>query len=415
MPFSFLHAADLHLDTPFASVGGFPPAVATTLREASLRAWDALIDAAIAEQVDFVLLAGDIYDGVERGIRAQRAFLEGVTRLADHGIRTFLVHGNHDPVGQGWTAIERFPDLVHPFAATKVESVELTVGGERVVVHGISYETSAMEENLSLRFPRATGGGFHIGLLHANVGGAATGHQDYSPCSVEDLRRPGYQYWALGHVHKRHNPLEGEPWVVYPGNLQGRTTRPSEQGAKGAVIVRVDGGRASAPELVTLDQVRFADVAVAIDHVADVGALLDRLEKLASPAAHDGRAVVVRATIAGNGPLHQELASPARRVEVLDELRRSGAESTPFVWWNQLVWQTRPAGEVIDLHRRDDFVSDLVRFMEDTSPAERSRWADLLPADVLRDLGDLLPEGEDPAIWEAARSAALEAVTGANA
>src|SRR4051812_28785719 len=170
MPFSFLHAADLHLDTPFASVGGFPADVATTLREASLRAWDALVDAAIEREVAFVLLAGDIYDGAERGIRAQRAFLDGVTRLADQGIRTFLVHGNHDPVGQGWTAIDGFPELVHQFASSKAESIELQAGGERVVVHGMSYATSAMAENLSLRFPRATGGGFHIGLLHANVG-----------------------------------------------------------------------------------------------------------------------------------------------------------------------------------------------------------------------------------------------------
>ncbi len=414
MPFSFLHAADLHLDSPFTSVGGFPDDVATTLREASLRAWDALVRTAIEREVAFVLLAGDIYDGAERGIRAQRAFLAGVTHLADHGIRTFLVHGNHDPVGQGWTAIDGFPDLVHPFASSKVESVEFTAGDERVVVHGISYATSAMEENLSLRFPRATGGGFQIGLLHANVGGSATGHQDYSPCSVDDLRRPGYQYWALGHVHKRHNPLEGDPWVVYPGNLQGRTTRPSEQGAKGAVIVHVDHGVASAPELVVLDQVRFADVAVEIDHLADVGAVLDALEQAAAPARHDGRAMVVRATIGGRGALHAELSSPRRRAELLAELRRSGAESTPFVWWNQVVWQTRPAGEVIDLRRRDDFISDLVRFMDDTPAHQRSTWADDLPADVLRELGDLLPDGDDDAIWQAARLAALDAVTGAS-
>ena len=414
MPFSFLHAADLHLDSPFTSVGGFPDDVATTLREASLRAWDALIQTAIDRDVAFVLLAGDIYDGAERGIRAQRAFFAGVTRLADHGIRTFLVHGNHDPVGQGWTAIDGFPEAVHAFASSKVESVEFTAGGERVVVHGISYSTSAMEENLSLRFPRATGGGFQIGLLHANVGGSATGHQDYSPCSVEDLRRPGYQYWALGHVHKRHNPHVEAPWVVYPGNLQGRTTRPSEQGAKGAVIVEVANGVASEPELVVLDQVRFADVAVAIDDVADVGALLAELEQAASPARHDGRAMVVRATIGGSGSLHAELSSPRRRVEVLEELRRSGAASTPFVWWNQVVWQTRPANEVIDLRRRDDFVSDLVRFMDDTPVHQRSTWADELPADVLRELGDLLPEADDDAIWQAARLAALDAVTGAS-
>ena len=116
----------------------------------------------------------------------------------------------------------------------------------------------------------------------------------------------------------------------------------------------------------------------------------------------------------GSGPLHAELSSPGRRVEILDELRRSGAESTPFVWWNQVIWQTRPAGEVIDIRRRDDFVSDLVRFMDDTPVHDRATWADQLPADVLRELGDLLPDGDDAAIWETARLAALDAVTGAS-
>jgi len=415
MPFTFLHAADLHLDTPFTSVGGFPPGVGDALREASLQAWSQLVEEAVGRHVDFVLLAGDLYDGAERGIRAQRAFLDGVTRLADAGIRTLLVHGNHDPVAEGWTAITEFPDLVTTFPPHRVASERFEVGGEVVTVHGTSYAVAATSDNLSHRYPVAAGGGFHIGLLHANVGGPTTGHADYSPCTVDDLRRCGYQYWALGHVHGRRVLHEHDPWVVYPGNVQGRSTKPTERGAKGAVLVTVADGVAAEPVFVPLDQVRFVDVSVSIADQADVGALMDQLEHLVDPTAHDDRSLVVRATVEGAGPLHDQLAAASRRTDILDDLRRRGTERTPFVWWQSITWRTRTQLEVVDLRRREDFTADLLRYMDEAGPRERSGWVALLPADVQRDLGDLLPDADDDAIWAAAQQAALDAIAGADA
>ncbi|WP_426571268.1 metallophosphoesterase family protein [Aquihabitans sp. McL0605] len=411
MPFSYLHAADLHLDTPFTSVSGYPERVGAALREASLEAWDALISTAINRQVAFVVLAGDIYDGAERGIRAQRAFLDGVTRLAEHGIRTFLVHGNHDPVTEGWTAITSFPAEVHRFSETQVESISFEAGGEQVVVHGTSYAVSATTDNLALQFPSASPGAFNIGLLHANLSGLGSKHQDYSPCSLDDLRRTGYQYWALGHIHQRQTPHAGHPWIVYPGNIQGRTPRSSERGAKGAVIVAVTNGVAAEPEFVALDRVRFVDIAVAIDDVIDTGVLLDRLEAAADPARHGGRGVLVRATVEGSGRLHHELITQARRDEILRDLRDRGAGAAPFAWWERITWKTRSSVDVIDIRRREDFASDLLRFMDEAAPAVTAGWIDELPSDVVRELGELLPAADAPAIWEAAQRLALESVT----
>lgn len=415
MPFSFLHAADLHLDTPFTNVGGYPAAVGEALREASLEAWASLVDEASRRQVAFVLLAGDVYDGAERGLRAQRAFLDGVTRLADEGIRTLLVHGNHDPVAEGWTAVRSFPELVTTFPAHGVGTERFEAGGEAVAVHGTSYAVAATSENLARRYPDASGGGFHIGLLHANVGGPSTGHADYAPCTLDDLRRPGYQYWALGHVHGRRVLGEGEPWVVYPGNLQGRSTKPTERGAKGAVVVAVADGVAAEPEFVALDRVRFVDLEVSIAPYAEVTSLLDQLEALASPSAHDGRSLIVRATVTGAGPLHEQLLAPARRAEVLDELRRRGVERSPFTWWQSVAWQTRGEVAVVDLRQRDDFTADLLRTCEHLDEADRQAWTADLPAELRRELDDLLPEGSDHTIWAAAQAAALEAISGADA
>ncbi|MCB1040107.1 MAG: DNA repair exonuclease [Acidimicrobiales bacterium] len=413
MPFTFLHAADLHLDTPFADVSGFPEHVGDALREASLQAWTALVDEASRRRVGFVVLAGDIYDGAVRGLRAQRAFLEGVSRLADEGIRTLLVHGNHDPVAEGWTAVRAFPDLVTTFPAHGVATEAFEVGDEQVFVHGTSYAVAATSENLAQRYPVASGGGFHVGLLHANVGGASTGHADYSPCTLDDLRRTGYQYWALGHVHGRRVLCDGEPWVVYPGNLQGRSTKPTEQGAKGAVVVAVDNGVATEPELVALDRVRFVDLDLSIAPYSELGSLLDQLEALADPHAHQGRSLVVRANLTGAGPLHEQLLAPARRAEVLDELRRRGSERHPFVWWQSVAWRTRATVEVVDLHQRDDFAADLLRTCEAADARARGSWNEALPADLLRELGDLLPDGSDDTIWAAAQAAAFEAISGA--
>lgn len=414
MPFSFLHAADLHLDTPFTDVGGYPAAVGEALREASLEAWAALVDEASRRQVAFVLLAGDIYDGAERGLRAQRAFLDGVTRLADEGIRTLLVHGNHDPVTEGWTAVRSFPDLVHTFPAHTVGTERFEAGGEEVVVHGTSYAVAATSENLARRYPVASGPGFHIGLLHANVG-ATSGHADYSPCTLDDLRRTGYQYWALGHVHGRRVLAEGEPWIVYPGNLQGRSTKPTERGAKGAVVVSVAHGVAEAPELVALDRIRFVDLEVAIDPYVEVASLLDQLEALASPSAHDGRSLVVRADLTGSGTLHEQLLAPARRAEVLEELRRRGTERSPFVWWQSLRWATRSEVSVVDLRQRDDFTADLLRTCEQAEPAAQAAWLEALPPELRREAEALLPEGAPHDIWAAAQATALEAISGADA
>jgi hypothetical protein len=177
----------------------------------------------------------------------------------------------------------------------------------------------------------------------------------------------------------------------------------------------VTDGVAAAPEFVALDRVRFVDVELSIDPYHELGSLLEQLEALASPSAHDGRALIARATITGSGPLHQQLTAETRRAEVLDDLRRRGTERSPFVWWQSLTWQTRSRVEVVDLRRRDDFTADLLRSIDEAGPDQRAAWRDALPAEIARDLAALLPDGDDDAIWAAAQQAALDAICGVDA
>lgn len=418
MTFRFLHAADLHLDTPFAGVGAAAPAVAEALRDASLGVLDDLVRLAIARDVAFVVLAGDLYDGADRGVRAQLAVHRATTTLADHGIRTFIAHGNHDPVEEGWSAVRSWPELVTVFPTDRVATVVVERGGVPVAtVHGISYARRDTTENLSRRFARSDDPGFHVGVLHANVG-AHGEHQPYSPCSVDDLAWTGLDYWALGHVH-RHQVLHRDPWVVYPGTPQGRSPAPREQGPKGAVLVGVDdGGRVASLELVPLDRVRVAEVAVDLADADDLADLRGRLVAAGRRALldADGRSVLLRGAVAGRGPLHHDLTRPAVVDELLRDLRDEGDGSVPFVWWHRLDVRTGADRDLDDLRGRSDFLADLLdqhAALVDGHLADRTAgWLDELPAGVVRALADALPDPAAPARWDAALELAVDLVAG---
>jgi DNA repair exonuclease SbcCD nuclease subunit len=359
MGFCFLHAADLHLDTPFSGLGEVAPHLAAVLRSASLDALERIVERALAEPVDLLLLAGDLYDGVERGVRAQLRLLDALSRLDRAGVHTFIVHGNHDPLS-GWAAVRAWPERVHVFppGAPTRKSVH-TRSGEAVTVHGASFGRSDEPTNLAALFGRTDEPGAHIGLLHCNVG--RTDHSPYAPCTVDDLARAGLDYWALGHVHRRQVVLE-RPLCVYPGNTQGRSFQPGELGAKGAVLVRSDDGRFSAPELVEVDRVRFLVADVSVEGIDDAGVLVERLreEGQALRERHPGRSLVVRARLLGETPLHDALGR-SQKAELLLALRDMESEVEPFVWWAELRDETRTALPISALYEREDLPGEIVR------------------------------------------------------
>jgi DNA repair exonuclease SbcCD nuclease subunit len=399
--FTFVHAADLHLDTAFQGIGEVAPFVAAALREASLDAFDDIVELAIRSRAAFVLVAGDVYDGPERGLRAQLRFRDGLIRLADHAIATFVVHGNHDPVATGWSAIgSTWPDLVTIFAPGTATVVPVLVDGEQIAtVQGISYATAATTENLALGLSRPSGPGPHIGLLHCNVEGASDAHANYSPCTLADLRRTGLDYLALGHVHERRVLTDGrggDPWIVYPGNTQARSPRATERGPKGALLVQVTDGAVEGVEFVACDRVRFEEVACDIGDLEDLGELCDRLAELAAErlASADGRSIVLRARLIGRGPLHPDLARTKVTDELLTELRAATAERTPFCWWDRLIDETALGFDLAELRGRGDFASDLLAGAERlaTDDATLSRLVAQLHAEAPRPLAGRLEE-----------------------
>ena len=276
MPIRFVHAADLHLDSPFTGLKATAPeTVAHRLYNATFDAYENIIDLCIAEEVDALLVAGDVYDGADRSLRAQLRFIEGLKKLDAEGIRSFVCHGNHDPL-EGWQARLDYPPSCHRFGPEWEAAPVFEDAPERAVVHGISYPKREVNENLALRLGKVDPGPFSIGLVHANVNND-TGHAAYAPCSLDDLAQSGVGYWALGHVHARQVLNEGEPTVVYPGNPQGR--HPNETGARGLYLVEVDDGGKVSLEFRAMDVVRWESLLVDIGNFETEQELLNALHE----------------------------------------------------------------------------------------------------------------------------------------
>ncbi|MGA1845435.1 MAG: metallophosphoesterase family protein, partial [bacterium] len=254
-PVRFIHCSDLHIDTPFRGIGEVHPDLRDLLHQSTFRSFAGIVECAISESVDCVLIAGDIFDSAERSLQAQIKFRDGLKRLSDAGIRSFIVYGNHDPL-DGWSATLTWPEGVTIFGGRGVESHALKRDGKTVaMIHGISFATRDVYENLSLRFERTEPDVPAIGLLHANVG-KNTGHLPYAPASLQDLSSRGMDYWALGHLHQHQILRESHPAIVYPGNSQ--ALNPGERGPKGCCLVTLHPDGACEIRFVPTDMVRYA-------------------------------------------------------------------------------------------------------------------------------------------------------------
>jgi DNA repair protein SbcD/Mre11 len=385
--FRFVHAADLHLDSPFAGLSGIPAGVREALRQSGFEALNRLVELAVRVQADFVLIAGDVYDSADRSLRAQVRFLNALKVLAERGISAFVVHGNHDPA-DGKAAALDWPETVHVFPAGELRCIPVVLPGRGHVadVSGISYPTAAVRENYALRFKRESPGEdvYQIGLLHANVDGAAD-HEDYAPCTLKELAAGGMDYWALGHVHTRQ-VLHEEPYVVYPGNIQGRSVR--ETGAKGCYVVDVDEAGHTALTFHSLDAVRWMRTSSSIAGLRTEQELKDRMEVELEAARTEGggRPVVVRMELTGRGPLHRMLQGGFLQ-ELTEELRLAEAERAgedyaggsgggaagDFVWIESVKVRTGSDVDREALAASPGFLGDVLRMADGLLGADREQ------------------------------------------
>lgn len=350
--FRFIHTADIHLDRALRGLV-LQSALAPELVTATRTAFSRLVDAAIEEEVAFVIVAGDLYDADWKDFQTGYFMVSEMARLKRAGIRVFLLYGNHD-AEQEMTKKLVLPDNVFCFGSTNANSV--TIEDLKVVLHGQSFKRTATNENIASRYPAAVPGYVNIGVLHTSLQGRPP-HAPYAPCSLDDLKNKGYQYWALGHVHQYQMVCE-DPWVVFPGNLQGLHV--NEPGAKGAVIAQVDDGIVARPERLCVDVLRWerADVDVAgAETIEDVARRAGKVFQ-AIVEQTDGRAVCCRVVLKGRAPAHGELY--ARGIQLRAEIvGQAVIAAQDGLLVESVRLQTEPMLSAEEIVTRGDAVAEL--------------------------------------------------------
>ncbi len=360
----FVHTADLHLDSPFTGLGSVAPAhVTEDLRKATFSAYDNIIALCVTEQVDALLIAGDIYDAADRSLRAQLQFAEGLKQLEAAGIRSFICHGNHDPLN-GWEARLDMPCGCVRFGAQVRGMPVFPEAPERAMVYGFSYPQREVRQNLAQQFAGLPPGGFNIGLLHANAGGN-TRHEAYGACSIPDLAETAMDYWALGHIHTRAVLQDAAPTIVYPGNPQGRHLH--ETGMRGVYLVTVDAAGPPQLEFRPVDAVRWEHRHLPIAGLETEQAVLNAVIGLAESVlqAADGRPAVVRLTLTGRGMMNRWLRQADTADALSERLNEEYVDNDPWLWCERIQVDTASPVDRTQVVQREDFVGDLARVADE--------------------------------------------------
>jgi DNA repair exonuclease SbcCD nuclease subunit len=379
MRFSFIHAADLHIDSPLAGLNLKDKAVAERFAYAGRRAVEALVAETIASGAAFLIIAGDVFDGDWKDYTTGLFFVRAISALHRAGIPVFIVKGNHDAE----SVISRdlpYPETVQVFPSSKATTLMLE--SHRVALHGRSFPTRLTGDFVET-YPARRDGWLNIGVLHTSLDGTR-GHDGYAPCTVEALKRFCYDYWALGHIHAAEI-VSHDPWIVFPGNLQGRSVR--ETGAKGAMRVTVEDGRIVEVTPLALDGARWAHLQLDIAGIDNEGDVMTQIDQALAHAhaQSEGRPLAVRVTLSGATSLHNRLV--ARREALQEDVRAISFGIAETCWVEQLKIKTmlpQRAPATFSLAENLD-IDELLR-----EAASDPEFAQIL-AKLVKDVQDKLP------------------------
>jgi DNA repair exonuclease SbcCD nuclease subunit len=366
--FSFIHTSDLHLDSPFKGISSYNNDLGNICKESTFKAFNNIVNQAIQKKVDFVLIAGDIFDSATSSLRAQYEFCEGLKKLNNMHIHAYVVHGNHDPASN-WEGLFGVPPLTTIFSSHEVERIEASNKNDDpvAVIHGMSFKDKAVTENMIYKFNHKDGDLFHIGILHCSVGDDPD-HSPYAPCSMDDLKRLGYDYWALGHIHKPMVLHELYPKALYCGTPQGRSSK--EYGEHGCYYIEVNNNHICNCEFIPVDVVRWVDISIDISDVQDAENLtefydaLDNEFEILRTSYIDKEALVVNLSINGRSDLHKLLAN--HQNAIFENINNKANESglLPYIHVTKLNLLSRQPVDVQELMQNQDFTGYILRMLE---------------------------------------------------
>jgi exonuclease SbcD len=301
--FSFIHAADIHLDSPLTGLEQYEGAPVDKIRSATRDAFINLVNTAIDLQVSFIIIAGDLYDGDWKDYNTGLFFASQMAKLKNEDIKVFLIRGNHDAASVISKEL-KLPENVIEFSVKKPETYVIDDLG--VAIHGQGFASRDVSENLVKNYPDRIEGFMNIGILHTSATGNES-HDSYAPCSIDDMKEKGYDYWALGHIHQREILHQNNPIILFPGNIQGRHIK--ETGEKGCTLVKVADGEIEKVTHLSLEVLRWELCEVDASGLETLDDVLEACRQTLEDKykASDGRFLAVRFRIQGATKAHHEL------------------------------------------------------------------------------------------------------------
>lgn len=386
----FIHCADVHLDTPLQGLAQYPGAPANEIRNATRRAFEKVLDAAVCEKVDFLIIAGDLYDTGLKSFESALFFNKQMVRLKEAGIDVYLIHGNHDAASKLIKQL-RPPGNVHIFRSSEPQT--FSNDELRMAIHGQSFATPEIVEDLAAKYPPPIPGFFNIGVLHTNLTGISE-HANYAPCSLETLKNKGYQYWALGHVHNRQI-LCTDPYIVYPGNIQGRHGK--EQGEKSCELVTVADAGTVSIEPISTSVVPWVQAEVDASGCQTADDVYERVRTGLAGLLSKGkeRVTALRLRILGTTDAHTELNRDPEQVrnEAISIANECG---NGLLWVERVQVATLPRLDREALLSRDDPIGEVVRIVAGLrhEPTSVTAWDAI--AELQKKLPSEIAEGADP-------------------
>ncbi|WP_165072691.1 metallophosphoesterase family protein [Paludisphaera rhizosphaerae] len=355
----FVHAADLHVDSPLRGLEHYAGAPVERVRLATRAALANLVRVCVEEEAKFLIVSGDLFDGDWNDFNTALFAAAQMRVLHKHGIRVYVIRGNHDSRDEMSYRVP-WPENLHLLDCKQPETVVLEDLG--VAVHGMSFPKRELTENLVPRYPKPIKGLVNIGLLHTNATGSLD-HDSYAPCSVGELTAKGYDYWGLGHIHKREILNEG-PFIVYPGNTQGRHVR--ETGAKGCMVATIQDGSVASVAFRSTDVLRWRREAITLAPEDGVDELVDAARVRLHQVAEDsnGRLAAVRLEFKGRCRAHRTLSDETKRLETIAQLRALPGEVADDLWVEKIKLETDHPLDRNRLRLGKDVVGDLLRSID---------------------------------------------------
>ncbi len=382
----FIHAADIHLGRPFSGLRRSSPELGNLFLQAGYDAWDRIVTTAIDRRADFLTLAGDVFDAPNPTVRARVAFKNGVERLYDAGIPVYLAVGNHDPLQSFPESLRSLPGL-HLFGPNPEGA--LLAGKEQtdgVMIFGAGFQKAVVTDNLVRNFRRDPGIELAIGVVHTNVAGTS-GHENYSPCTLDDLKAARMDVWCLGHVHSCL-VLSKDPLILYPGTSQGAHI--NESGCRGCHLIVVETGSPAIEEFVSLAPVCWIRVDLDVTECQSAEDLVDAAETLCSDTAFEAdgvRALVVRLNLTGQGG-PQGLRAIARDPEFFDVLCERLARLSLPVFPESVRDLTRSTTSLNSEKDEEGFLGDFLQLCRRSAeePAMRDHLLGNVQAELVKKL-----------------------------